>query len=173
MEICITPRTLQDGRFTKFDVSEINEEMYLAYIIYRASKHSDLRIDQNSYNRFFFYKEEGFKKLKEWLDTNEDLVDALEEKYRKEANNYSEIYEMYSMKDYWVKANYRLLKTGIPKVDAFIAKETLMQVIYVTNKYGGCRETCYFYNLSTSTKKEVAEKVEKILKAYEEFKKCM
>jgi molybdopterin converting factor small subunit len=169
MEIFITPRTIQHGRFTDFDVSEIEHEMYIAYIIYKASHHNDLRIDADSYNRFFFREEAGFEKLKHWLDNNKDIVNELNKKYKEEAKTYEKLYNVYSSKDFWVKANYRLLKTDIPKIDAFIAKETLMQVIYVTSIYGNCREDCYFWNLSDSTKKETEQKLNEKLKMYNQL----
>jgi len=56
-----------------------------------------------------------------------------------------------------------MLHTGIPFVDAYIAKETLMQVIYDTLHDGNCKGCNYYYNLSSEDKKQVENKLEQML----------
>lgn len=164
MEISVTPRNLQEGRITNIDVSEIKEEMYLAYIVHETYKHKDLRIDSNSYKKFFYLEREGTSKLEKWLNDNKDIVKSLNQKYQREANIYYRIYDIYEKEDFGVGANYRMLKTAIPKVDAFIAKETLLQVIYNTMKHGNCRDACQcFYYVSTEEINSVKDKLKSLL----------
>lgn len=173
MDISITPRTLQEGVFTRFDVSEINDEMYLAYIIDKIHRHSDLRIDMNSYNHFFFYKEEGVSKMREWVESNKEKVKALDKKYEDEAKLYYSLYDLYSEYDYWVKANYRMLRTDIPIVDVYIAKETLLQVIYVTLYHGDCKTSCYFHNLGKDDKLIVDNKLKEMFEYQKQLSKLL
>lgn len=163
MEMMLIPRTLQEGTFTRFDVSEIeiNGEMYLRYIRYRIEQCRDLASDANSYN--YFCTENNMRELADWLsiESNRKFVEDLDFQYQKETEIYHELYDMYLKKDYTVGSNYRMLKTGIEIVDLYITKETMMQVVYTTQKYGYAQST-YFFNIWESEKLDTANKLKEL-----------
>ena len=98
-DIYITPRTLQDGLiFSNIDCTDIKDEVYIKYIIYESAHHDDLRIDESSYNKYFFLDDEKEKVIKEIKD-NRKIIEAYERKYKEQIVIYNKIYKYLSEKD--------------------------------------------------------------------------